>query len=64
MLEVKENNQRGQIITNIHGHAKSRWNKNASIKYAIIQGKYSINKIYDQIIPKSKSTLSGDISLS
>lgn len=35
---MKENNQRGQIITNIHGHARSRWNNNASIKYSIIKG--------------------------
>lgn len=38
VLQVKENNQRGQIITNIHGHARSRWHNNASIKYTIIKG--------------------------
>ncbi|XP_044177360.1 cadherin EGF LAG seven-pass G-type receptor 3-like isoform X5 [Acropora millepora] len=38
VLQVKENNQRGQIITNIHGHARSRWHNNASIKYTIITG--------------------------
>ncbi|XP_068695423.1 cadherin EGF LAG seven-pass G-type receptor 3-like isoform X1 [Montipora foliosa] len=38
VLQVKENNQRGQIIANIHGHAKSRWNQNASIRYTIIKG--------------------------
>ena len=39
VLEVKENNQRGQIIKNIYGQARSRWNQNASIKYTIIKGK-------------------------
>lgn len=39
VLEVSENNQRGQIITNIHGNAKSRWNQNASIRYTIVKGK-------------------------
>ena len=39
MIEVKENNQLGQIIGNIYGQAKSRWNENASIKYTIIRGK-------------------------
>jgi len=38
VLKVKENNQRGQIIRNIYGHAKSRWNQNASIKYTIVTG--------------------------
>ncbi|KAJ7334491.1 hypothetical protein OS493_014812 [Desmophyllum pertusum] len=34
----KKNNQRGQIIRNIYGQAKSRWSQNASIKYSIIRG--------------------------
>lgn len=38
VIEVTENNQRGQIIQNIHGHAKSRQNPNASIKYSILTG--------------------------
>ncbi|XP_078344150.1 protocadherin Fat 4-like isoform X4 [Oculina patagonica] len=38
VLEVKENNQRGQIIKNIYGQARSRWSQNASIKYTIIKG--------------------------
>ena len=45
VIEVQENNQRGQIIRNIYGQARSRWNQNASIKYTIIQGKLVINKI-------------------
>ena len=41
VIEISENNQRGQIITNIHGDAKSRWNQNASIRYTIIKGELS-----------------------
>ena len=41
VFEVKENNQRGQIIKNIYGQARSRWNQNASIKYTIIKGKHT-----------------------
>ena len=42
VLEVKENNQRGQIIKNIYGQARSRWNQNASIKYTITKGKLAV----------------------
>ncbi|PFX25926.1 Cadherin EGF LAG seven-pass G-type receptor 3 [Stylophora pistillata] len=38
VIDVKENNQRGQIITNIHGNAKSRRSRNAPIKYFILSG--------------------------